>query len=70
MIAWGLEAKNTSQMAGTMKCEWFKLFLEPKALRDQSVIDPRLPFLPVSLEMQLAKSPFANENSQENKPSI
>jgi len=57
-------------MIGTIKCEWFKLFLEPKALRDQSVIDPRLPSLPVSLEMHLVKSPFANENSKENKPSI
>jgi len=49
-MAWGLEAKNASPMAGTLKCEWFKLFLEPKALRDESAIDPRLPFLPVSLE--------------------
>ncbi|KAF5345803.1 hypothetical protein D9756_010885 [Leucocoprinus leucothites] len=46
VIAWGLEAKNASPMAGTMKCEWFKLFLEPKALRDESSVDPRLPFLP------------------------
>ncbi|KAJ3572787.1 hypothetical protein NP233_g2855 [Leucocoprinus birnbaumii] len=46
VIAWGLEAKNASPMAGTMKCEWFKLFLEPKALRDESAVDPRLPFLP------------------------
>jgi len=70
VIAWGLEAKNTSQMVGTMRCEWFKLFLEPKALRDQSVIDPRLPLLPVSPEMHLVNSPFSNENSQENKPLI
>jgi hypothetical protein len=48
VIAWGLEAKNASPMPGTMKCEWFKLFLEPKALRDESAIDPRLPLLPVS----------------------
>ena len=26
----------------------FKLFLEPKALRDESTVDPRLPRLPVS----------------------
>ncbi|KAL9710549.1 hypothetical protein Ac2012v2_006084 [Leucoagaricus gongylophorus] len=45
-MAWGLEAKNASPMAGTLKCEWFKLFLEPRALRDESAIDPRLPFLP------------------------
>ncbi len=32
-----------------MKCEWFKLFLEPKALRDESAIDPRLPLIPVSI---------------------
>jgi hypothetical protein len=35
-------------MAGTTRCEWFKLFLEPNALRDESAIDPRLPTLPVS----------------------
>jgi len=34
-------------MVGTTKCEWFKLFLEPHALRD-GAIDPRLPALPVS----------------------
>lgn len=49
VIAWGLEAKNASPMPGTLKCEWFKLFLEPKALRDESAIDPRLPLLPVSV---------------------
>ncbi|KXN92697.1 Heat shock 70 kDa protein 12B [Leucoagaricus sp. SymC.cos] len=46
VIAWGLEAKNASPMTGTLKCEWFKLFLEPKALRDESAIDHRLPLLP------------------------
>ncbi|EKM76218.1 hypothetical protein AGABI1DRAFT_45220 [Agaricus bisporus var. burnettii JB137-S8] len=46
VIAWGLEAKNASPMEGTIKCEWFKLFLEPKALRDDAAIDPRLPLLP------------------------
>jgi len=33
-------------MPGTIKCEWFKLFLEPHALRDDGAIDPRLPALP------------------------
>ncbi|KAM6493252.1 actin-like ATPase domain containing protein [Amanita muscaria] len=46
VLAWGLEAKNASPMSGTIKCEWFKLFLEPHALRDESTIDPRLPRLP------------------------
>lgn len=46
VIAWGLEAKNASPMLGTYRCEWFKLFLEPRALRDESAIDPRLPKLP------------------------
>ncbi|KAJ2915337.1 hypothetical protein MD484_g5072, partial [Candolleomyces efflorescens] len=46
VIAWGLEAKNASPMAGTSKCEWFKLFLEPHALRDESAVDPRLPDIP------------------------
>ncbi|KAF9048041.1 actin-like ATPase domain-containing protein [Hymenopellis radicata] len=46
VIAWGLEAKNAGPLADTMKCEWFKLFLEPHALRDQSAVDPRLPPLP------------------------
>ncbi|KAG5638936.1 hypothetical protein H0H81_008436 [Sphagnurus paluster] len=46
VLAWGLEAKNASPMPGTIRCEWFKLFLEPHALRDESAIDPRLPVLP------------------------
>lgn len=46
VLAWGLEAKNASPMPGTTRCEWFKLFLEPKALRDDGEIDPRLPQLP------------------------
>ncbi|KIJ61239.1 hypothetical protein HYDPIDRAFT_97047 [Hydnomerulius pinastri MD-312] len=33
-------------MPGTIRCEWFKLFLEPRALRDESAVDPRLPQLP------------------------
>ena len=36
-------------MPGTTRCEWFKLFLEPRALRDESSIDPRLPQLPVRI---------------------
>ncbi|OJA20948.1 hypothetical protein AZE42_03492 [Rhizopogon vesiculosus] len=46
VLAWGLEAKNASAMPGTTRCEWFKLFLEPSALRDENAIDPRLPQLP------------------------
>ncbi|KAF9006946.1 hypothetical protein BDQ17DRAFT_1423037 [Cyathus striatus] len=46
VMAWGLEAKNAQPMAGTTKCEWFKLFLEPHALRDEGAVDPRLPRLP------------------------
>ncbi|KAF8064184.1 hypothetical protein FPV67DRAFT_1629198 [Lyophyllum atratum] len=46
ILAWGLEAKNAHPMPGTTRCEWFKLFLEPHALRDESTIDPRLPQLP------------------------
>ncbi|THH09897.1 hypothetical protein EW146_g8542 [Bondarzewia mesenterica] len=46
VLAWGLEAKNASPIPGSTKCEWFKLFLEPHALRDESTIDPRLPHLP------------------------
>jgi hypothetical protein len=49
ILAWGLEAKNASPMEGTTRCEWFKLFLEPSALRDESTIDPRLPQLPVCI---------------------
>ncbi|KIO30475.1 hypothetical protein M407DRAFT_20531 [Tulasnella calospora MUT 4182] len=46
VLAWGLEAKNAGPMPGTIRCEWFKLFLEPRALRDPTTIDPRLPLLP------------------------
>ncbi|OCH88943.1 actin-like ATPase domain-containing protein [Obba rivulosa] len=46
VLAWGIEAKNAGPMPGVIKCEWFKLFLEPHALRDDGAIDPRLPALP------------------------
>ncbi|KAI0695313.1 actin-like ATPase domain-containing protein [Cytidiella melzeri] len=46
ILAWGIEAKNATPMGGAIKCEWFKLFLEPHALRDEAAIDPRLPSLP------------------------
>ncbi|KAG8704387.1 hypothetical protein FRC08_002254 [Ceratobasidium sp. 394] len=45
VLTWGLEAKNAPPMPGSIRCEWFKLFLEPKSLRD-GTIDPRLPGLP------------------------
>jgi hypothetical protein len=51
ILAWGLEAKNASPMLGTTRCEWFKLFLEPHALRDESAVDPRLPQLPVRIDI-------------------
>jgi len=47
-------------MVGTTKCEWFKLFLEPHALRD-GAIDPRLPALPVS-ELPLSVFPDKSLN--------
>ncbi|KAJ7777521.1 actin-like ATPase domain-containing protein [Mycena maculata] len=46
VLAWGLEAKNSSAIPGTSRYEWFKLFLDPRALRDESALDPRLPALP------------------------
>ncbi|VDC04739.1 unnamed protein product [Peniophora sp. CBMAI 1063] len=47
VIAWGLPAKQAANIGpGQTKCEWFKLFLEPKTLRDQTEVDPRLPPLP------------------------
>uniref|UniRef100_A0A0W0G1N0 Actin-like ATPase domain-containing protein n=1 Tax=Moniliophthora roreri TaxID=221103 RepID=A0A0W0G1N0_MONRR len=46
VLAWGLEAKNAGPIPNTLRCEWFKLFLEPHALREESAIDPRLPRLP------------------------
>ncbi len=46
LLAWGLEAKYARRIPGTVRCEWFKLFLEPSALRD-GVVDPRLPKLPL-----------------------
>ncbi|KAJ7279039.1 actin-like ATPase domain-containing protein [Mycena rebaudengoi] len=46
VLAWGLEAKNASPMHGTSRYEWFKLFLDPRALRDDGQLDPRLPLLP------------------------
>ncbi|KAF9508050.1 hypothetical protein BS47DRAFT_1373741 [Hydnum rufescens UP504] len=46
VLAWGLEAKNSGPKPGTIRCEWFKLFLEPMALRSGEAVDPRLPKLP------------------------
>ncbi|KAF8339486.1 hypothetical protein F5887DRAFT_980246 [Amanita rubescens] len=44
------KAKNTNPLPeGTMRCEWFKLYLEPKTLRDRTA-DPRLPRLPPGKE--------------------
>ncbi|CAE6465439.1 unnamed protein product [Rhizoctonia solani] len=45
VLTWGLEAKNASPIPGSFRCEWFKLFLEPKNLRG-GTIDSRLPRLP------------------------
>jgi hypothetical protein len=66
VIAWGLEAKNASPMAETLKCEWFKLFLEPKVLRDESAVDPRLPFLPVRINSCNFQGDSDFSNSQGN----
>ena len=49
IVTWGLQAKNLPVGPDMVKCEWFKLFLEPKAMRDESNVDPRLPQLPVRL---------------------
>ncbi|KIP01522.1 hypothetical protein PHLGIDRAFT_96918 [Phlebiopsis gigantea 11061_1 CR5-6] len=46
VAAWGIQAKTASPQPGATKCEWFKLFLEPHALRDEHAVDPRLPALP------------------------
>ncbi|KDQ12012.1 hypothetical protein BOTBODRAFT_113646 [Botryobasidium botryosum FD-172 SS1] len=48
LIAWGVAAERAQHLYDSGEvyfCKWFKLFLEPKALRDQ-VVDPRLPKLP------------------------
>ncbi|KAF9511529.1 hypothetical protein BS47DRAFT_1346698 [Hydnum rufescens UP504] len=46
VLAWGLKAKNMSPIPGTTRCEWFKLFLDPTALRDGGAVDLPLPKLP------------------------
>lgn len=54
-------------MEGTIRCEWFKLYLEPQALRDPVAIDPRLPLLPVSKHapavISLTESELARKNT-------
>nr|GAT50247.1 predicted protein [Mycena chlorophos] len=47
LVDWGLQAKNARLQPGIERYEWFKLFLEPRALRDEPELDPRLPSLPV-----------------------
>ncbi|KAJ7223079.1 actin-like ATPase domain-containing protein [Mycena pura] len=52
VLAWGLEAKNASAIPGTVRYEWFKLFLDPHALRDGNAkFDPRLPSLPTPSDL-------------------
>ncbi|KZV91854.1 hypothetical protein EXIGLDRAFT_693266 [Exidia glandulosa HHB12029] len=46
VLAWGLEAKHATIVQGMYRCEWFKLYLEPQALREGGSVDPRLPPLP------------------------
>ncbi|KAF7307712.1 hypothetical protein MKEN_01131300 [Mycena kentingensis (nom. inval.)] len=46
LVDWGLNAKNARLGGGLSRFEWFKLFLEPRALRDEGELDPRLPSLP------------------------
>ena len=49
VLAWGVEAKHATAGQGMVQCEWFKLHLEPSALRavDRGQPpDPRLPALP------------------------
>ncbi|KAF8331926.1 actin-like ATPase domain-containing protein [Cantharellus anzutake] len=46
VTAWGLEAKCANPAPGTVRCEWFKLVLEPGALRNE-ILDPRLPQPPL-----------------------
>ncbi|KAF7297155.1 FAD-binding PCMH-type domain-containing protein [Mycena indigotica] len=46
LVDWGLQAKNARLQPGLIRYEWFKLFLEPRALRDEPELDPRLPVLP------------------------
>ncbi|KAJ7058145.1 actin-like ATPase domain-containing protein [Mycena amicta] len=47
LLDWGLQAKNARLQPGLLRFEWFKLFLEPRALRDEPELDPRLPSLPL-----------------------
>lgn len=72
IMAWGWEAKNSKPMPGTTRCEWFKLFLEPHALRDESTVDPRLPQLPVRVATFLVRVHDDVEigNRMESEPSI
>jgi len=35
LVSWGLEAKETPPSEGLIRCEWFRLFLEPKASEDE-----------------------------------
>ncbi|CAE6398596.1 unnamed protein product [Rhizoctonia solani] len=44
-LLYGEHGENASPIPGSFRCEWFKLFLEPKSLREGTV-DSRLPGLP------------------------
>ncbi|KDR78750.1 hypothetical protein GALMADRAFT_93837 [Galerina marginata CBS 339.88] len=46
VIAWGLTAAHSAPESGQFICHMFKLFLDPRYSRDNSVLDQRLPKLP------------------------
>ncbi|KAF6747910.1 actin-like ATPase domain-containing protein [Ephemerocybe angulata] len=47
LLAWGLEAYSAPPIPRAIKCEHFKLFLEPRLLSDESAASvPHLPTLP------------------------
>ncbi|KAJ7134261.1 kinase-like domain-containing protein [Mycena epipterygia] len=45
VVTWGFEAKHAIVHPEMTRYEWFKLFLDPRALQDESAPDPRLPLL-------------------------
>ncbi|KAH9948487.1 actin-like ATPase domain-containing protein [Amylocystis lapponica] len=44
------QSKNIGPVPSTIKCEWFKLFLEPCALREQRTLYPRCPSIPTAID--------------------
>ncbi|EJD43571.1 hypothetical protein AURDEDRAFT_66345 [Auricularia subglabra TFB-10046 SS5] len=64
VLAWGLEARHATLSGGMVRCEWFKLYLEPQALReDAEGCDCRLSVMSLGRVASICLSPGLTDAS-------